>query len=163
MDVEYTQLQELIESTIDTEVNKRVGLVEEENSNLKVEVCRLKNKISDLTDTLSKSRSNESMSAIMLDIVNQLNYRIQETEDKYKKEDFIYNFLELLFKPDFNESTYEVPTWLGAVVNYYSNREFVIQVLNLLHVKMPDNITKFRLPIHWKSKFCNIIRHLNMK
>ena len=152
MDVEYNQLQELIESTIDIEVNKRVGFVEEENSNLKVEICRLKNKISDLTDTLSKSRSNESMNAIMLDIVNQLNYRIQDTEDKDKKEDFVYNFLDLLFKSDFNESTYEVPTWLGAIVNYYSNKEFVIQVLNLLHVKMPDNIAKFRLPMDWTEE-----------
>ena len=58
----------------------------------------------------------------------------------------------MLFKPDFNESTYEVPTWLGAIVNYYSNREFVIQVLNLLHVPMPDNIAKFRLPMDWTEE-----------
>lgn len=152
MDVEYAQLQQLIESTIDIEVNKRVGLVEEENSNLKVEVCRLTNKITELTNTLSKSRSNESMNAIMLSIVDQLNCRIQDTEDKYKKEDFVYNFLELLFKPDFNESTYEVPTWLGAVTNFYSNKEFVIQILNLLHVQIPHNIAKFRLPMDWTEE-----------
>lgn len=149
MTIEYTQFQELIESTIDTEVNKCVKIVKEENSNLKVEVCRLTNKITDLTDALSKSKSNEYLSATMLDIVNQLNSRIQETEDKDKKEDFVYHFLELLFKPDFNESTYEVPTWLGAVTNFYSNKEFVIQILNILHVLMPDNIAKFRLPMDW--------------
>lgn len=152
MELEYAHIQELIESTIETEVEKCVKSVKQENINLQAEVAQLTKEITELTEKLNKSRSNNTMSALMLNIVDQLNSRIQETEDKDEKEKFVYNLLNLLFKPDFEEPTYDVPTWLGAIVNYYNNREFVIQVLNLLHIKMPDNISKFRLPMDWAEE-----------
>ena len=88
-----------------------------------------------------------------------------------KRKNFLINaayfaVLELVFAKDYKENVYDTPLWIGAMTQFYSNKDRVIDVLRLFDVKLPDNIENFRLPIDWNEEeldifFDTVNNHVN--
>ena len=124
--------------------------------NLEKENLDLKNINTKLLKEAKKVDTSHENFKIMNILIERLKDKIQAA-NREEKADLIYHFLDCFFKEDFIENTYEVPIWLGCVVEYYSNRDTIIDILRLLDIEVPENIEKFRLPQDWTEEELDIV------
>ena len=151
------ELRALLEETIDEQVDKRVAKIQNENKELRATVNKLQDKILTLVDERD-SASNEAKDAkVLLEVVEIFKQRLDNIQEKAVRPEFVYNLLELFFEPDFEESTYDCPIWLGAVVNFYSHKDIVVRLLKVLGIYVPNNIEQFRLPQDWRTDELDIV------
>lgn len=151
------ELFELLEKTIEEKVDTQVSLIRQENSNLKVKVANLQNKITSLEETTKLLKSTNTKADILLDVITSFQDRLYGIEEKSFRGELIYKLLDVLFTRTFEESTYDCPTWFGAVVNFYEYRDIVVDLLKVLNIDVPKNIGDFRLPQDWTTEELDIV------
>ena len=150
-------IHEVLQATIDDNVEKRVKEVLEENKQLNETVLELTDKVDELLGNIDQRKEDDKTSALMLTCLNQIKTRVTSLNESDKRNNFIMNFLEIVFTPDFEENTYDCPLWLSAVTNFYSSRKIVIDILRLFDVYLPQNIDCFRLPMDWTEEELDIV------
>ena len=143
------ELRALLEETIDEQVEQRVSQIKSDNAKLSATVNELQGKVSLLVNERDESRNIAKDAKVLLEVVELFKARLSSIQDKSIRAEFVYNLLKLFFEPDFEESTYDCPIWLGAVVNFYSHKDIVVKLLKTLDIDVPQNIDKFRLPQDW--------------
>ena len=160
------ELHALLEETIDEQVKAKCSHIQSENANLRMEVDGLRDKLSDLEKTNRILKATNSDADTLIEVFEKFDKKLMHLQEKPQRANLVYKLLDALFVKDFDENTYECPTWLGAITNYYSNKELVIELLKVLKIDMPKNIHDFRLPIDWTEKeldmfFETIPMHVN--
>ena len=143
------ELRALLEETIDEQVEQRVSQIKSDNAKLSATVNELQGKVSLLINERDESRNIAKDAKVLLEVVELFKARLSSIQDKSIRAEFVYNLLKLFFEPDFEESTYDCPIWLGAVVNFYSHKDIVVKLLKTLDIDVPQTIDKFRLPQDW--------------
>ena len=151
------ELRTLLEETIDEQVDKRVSKIQNENKELRATVNKLQDKVLTLVDERDAARNEAKDAKVFLEVAEIFKTRLNSIQEKAVQSEVVYNLLRLFFEPDFEESTYDCPTWLGAVVNFYSHRDIVIRLLKVLDIYVPNNIEKFRLPHEWTTDELDIV------
>lgn len=145
------EFKNMWEEALESEIQERTQELQKENDILSKRVNEQEAEIAQLRGT-SKTRERILDDTItMTMMIDTFKSRLADTP-KGTKEELVYNFLKCFYVPDFEESTYDCPLWLGAVTNFYSNRDVIIQFLRAIDVKVPDNIETFRLPHEWTEK-----------
>ena len=151
------ELRALLEETIDEQVDKRVAKIQNENKELRATVNKLQDKVLKLVDERDAAINEAKDAKVLLEVADIFKSRLDNIQEKAVRPEFVYNLLKLLFKPDFEENTYDCPIWLGAVVNFYSHKDIVVRLLKVLDIYVPDNIEKFRLPQDWTTEELDIV------
>ena len=155
------EFSQKLETALLDEACAAVDSIKQENNCLKKENANLKKVLSQTETDLKNANTKVESSSLMAILINNLKSTIEATGDV-----LVYNFLDLLFKKDFKENIKDVPVWLGAITQYYSNRETVIEILRMLGIYVPDKIENFRLPIDWTEEeldifFETMYNHIN--
>lgn len=145
------EFKNMWEEMLETEVQERTQQLQNQNDVLKKRVKEQEVEISHLRGT-SKTRERVLDNAITMTMMIDTFKERYNAAPKGTKDELVYTFLRCFYEPDFEESTYDCPLWLGAVTNFYSNRDVVIQFLRALEVKLPDNVESFRLPHEWTEE-----------
>ena len=158
-------IYETLQAAIDDQVDKIVKQTKEENERLNKTIVELTDEIDHLLAEVDDMRSEQEDNSLITSCVQNLKSRINNISNTEEKSKHIIKFLETLFEPDFQESTYECPIWLSAITNIYSNREIEIKILSMLNVDLPHNIESFRLPQDWTEEeldivFANMRKHI---
>lgn len=151
------ELHALLEKTIDEQVDNRVAEIQQENKDLKGTVKKLQDQVWTLVDERNDARNKAEDAKVLLEVIEIFKDRLGNIQEKAVRPEFVYNLLKLFFEPDFEESTYDCPIWLGAVVNFYSHRDIVVRLLKVLDIYVPNNIEKFRLPQDWTTEELDIV------
>ena len=142
------------------DINTEIGSIKHTNEYLRKENDELKKALSKTEKDLRELKKNMEKFSLMETLVNGIKNTVENAESKDEK---VYGFLDLVFKRDYIEQTYDAPLWIGAMTQFYSNREKVIEVIKLFDIKLPKGIENFRLPIDWNEKeldiFFNTMSH----
>lgn len=163
MDDLLGEFQQKCKEILLDDINSTIGSIKHENEYLKNENDKLKTALTQAEKSLRESKRDAEKFTLMETLTIGIKNTIDNADDKDSK---IYNFLELVFAKDYKENVYDTPLWIGAMTQFYSNKEKVIDVLKLFNVKLPDNIENFRLPIDWNEEeldmfFDTINNHVN--
>ena len=151
------ELRTLLEETIEEQVEQKVAKIRNENKELRATVNKLQDKVLTLVDERDAARNEAKDAKVLLEVAEIFKARLDSIQEKAVRPEFVYNLLKLFFEPDFEENTYDCPIWLGAVVNFYSHRDIVIRLLEVLDIYVPNNIEKFRLPQDWTTEELDIV------
>ena len=135
------------------DINSKIGMINNENKYLKKENDKLKTALIQTEKSLREINKDVENFDLIKTLTNGIKNTIKDAENKDQK---IYEFLNLVFTKDYNEDVCNTPLWIGAMTQFYSNKEKVIEVLKLFDVKLPDNIENFRLPIDWNEEEMDI-------
>ena len=164
MDELFNEFQQKFKDIMLEDVNSVIGSIKHENEYLKKENKELKEALSIAERNLRESKNILKDYSFIGIILNGIKDNIKTAEDKENK---IYEFLDLIFKKDYKETPcFTMPLWIGAITQYYSNKDYVIEILKLFNIKLPENIENFRLPIDWNEEeldifFDTIYNHVN--
>ena len=135
------------------DINTEIGSIKHTNEYLRKENDELKNALSKTEKDLRELKKNTEKFSLMEHLVNGIKNTIENAKSKDEK---IYGFLDLVFKRDYIEQTYDAPLWIGAMTQFYSNKEKVIEILKMFDIKLPNGIENFRLPIDWNEEELDI-------
>lgn len=163
MDELLGEFQQKCKEILLDDINSTIGSIKHENEYLRNENDKLKAALAKAEKSLRESKKDAEKFALMKTLTNDIKRMVDCTEDKATK---VYEFLNLVFERDYIEQTYDAPLWIGAMTQFYSNKEKVIDVLRLFDIKLPDNIENFRLPIDWNEEeldmfFDTVNNHVN--
>ena len=164
MDELFNEFQQKFKTLMLEDTNSRIGSIKHENEYLKKENKELKEALLTSEKSLKESKNILKDYSFMGIILNGIKDNIKTAEDKENK---IYEFLDLIFKKDYKETPcFTMPIWIRAITQYYSNKDYVIEILKLFNIKLPENIENFRLPIDWNEEeldifFDTIYNHVN--
>ena len=127
-----------VQSEIDDIKNNNIQL-REENQKLRNEARQLKEEV--------KLSNEKCKNSLFIDLIsNNIN------KDNFTK------FLAVVYEKDYEESwsTEETPLWLRVLTEYYSHKNEIIEMFNILNIKRPKDINNFRLPIDWNEEELDI-------
>ena len=163
MDELLEEFQSKCKEILLDDINSEIGAIKHENEYLKKENDKLSKALSQTEKNLRETKKNTEKFSLMETLVGGIKSKAENAEDKNK---VIYDFLDLVFQKDYKEDVYDAPLWIGAMTQYYSNKEKVIEILKMFDVKLPDNIENFRLPIDWNEEeldmfFDTVNNHVN--
>lgn len=163
MDELLDEFQQKCKDVLLDDVNSTIGGIKHENEYLKKENDKLRVVLAKAEKNLRESKKDAEKFALMETLANGIKNTAKNAENKDEK---IYEFLNLVFERDYIEQTYDAPLWIGAMTQFYSNKDKVIEVLRLFDVKLPDNVENFRLPIDWNEEeldmfFDTVNNHVN--
>lgn len=163
MDEILEEFQQKCREVLLDDINSTIGSIKQTNEYLKKENDDLKKALSQAERNLRESNKNMEKFSLMETLTNDIKNTAENAESKNQK---IYDFLNLVFTKDYNEDVYDAPLWIGAMTQFYSNGEKVIEILRLFDIKLPDNIENFRLPIDWNEEeldmfFDTVNNHVN--
>lgn len=164
MDELFNEFQQKFKTLMLEDTNSTIGSIKHENEYLKKENKELKEALLTSEKSLKESKNILKDYSFMGIILNGIKDNIKTAENKENK---IYEFLDLIFKKDYKETPcFTMPIWIGAITQYYSNKDYVIEILKLFNIKLPENIENFRLPIDWNEEeldifFDTIYNHVN--
>jgi hypothetical protein len=163
MDELLEEFQQKCKEILLDDINSKIGSIKHDNEYLKKENDKLKAALVQAEKDLKESKKNTEKFTLMETLTNGIKNNVAHTDDKDTK---IYEFLNLIFEKDYIEKTYDVPLWIGAMTQFYSNKETVIEILKMFDVKLPDKIENFRLPIDWNEEeldmfFDTVNNHVN--
>lgn len=130
------------------DINTEIGSIKHTNEYLTKENDELKKALSKTEKDLRELKKNMEKFSLMESLVDGIKNTVENAESKNEK---IYDFLDLVFKRDYIEQTYDAPLWIGAMTQFYSNRDKVIEILKMFDIKLPNGIENFRLPIDWNE------------
>lgn len=119
------------------ELKKDNKKLNDQNVNLITENRQLKNDVKIANETVRNSILIDNI----LKSVNKKN---------------LSSLLEIMYKKDYSEDTYEVPLWLGLLTEYYSHKNEIIEMFNVFKIDVPKNISDFRLPVDWNEEEMDI-------
>lgn len=153
MDELLDEFQQKCKEIFLDDINSTIGSIKYENGYLKNENDKLKAALANAEKNLRESKKDSERFVLMEVLINNIKDIIENAEDKETK---IYEFLNLTFKRDYIEKSYDVPLWIGAMTQFYSNKDRVLDVLKLFDVRLPDNVENFRLPIDWNEEELDI-------
>lgn len=131
------------------DMNSRIGSIVHEKDYYEKESARLQKENMQLEKKYNDAVANLGQVSTVSTFVDLLKTSIN-SDNK------IYTFLELLYEKDFNEEVYDAPLWIGALTQYYSHKDEIIKLFNMLNVKLPKEIENFRLPIDWNEEELDI-------
>lgn len=135
------------------DINTEIGAIKHTNEYLRKENDELKKALSNTEKDLRELKKNMEKFSLMETLVNGVKNTVENAESKDEK---VYGFLDLVFERDYIEQTYDAPLWIGAMTQFYSNKEKVIEILKLFDIKLPNGIENFRLPIDWNEEELDI-------
>lgn len=166
MKLNVTEINNIIEQTIEQQVEERVADVCLENAQLVTKVNDLQKEIIELKDENSSLRNINAYSQTMRHLMEQFKEKCRSATNSAAKSTMIYELLSAMFYKDFDENVYECPVWLGALTNFYSNKKLVIELLDAINEPLPLKIDSFRLPIEWTEEELDIFfehmdKHVN--
>lgn len=160
----FNEFQQKFKDIMLEDVNSTIGSIKHENEYLKEENKMLKEALSKAERNLRDSKNTLKDYSFIGIILNGIKDNIKTADNKENK---IYEFLDLIFKKDYEETPcFNMPLWIGAITQYYSNKDYVIEILRLFNIKLPENIENFRLPVDWNEEeldifFDNMYNHVN--
>lgn len=149
MDAIFEEFQRQCREVLLDDVNSTIGSIKHENDYLKKENSSLKTALAQAEKDLKESKKNTEKFTLMETLTNSIKNTVKNTKDKETK---IYEFLNFVFERDYIEQTCDAPLWIGAMTQFYSNKENVIEILRLFDIELPNNIENFRLPIDWNEE-----------
>jgi len=153
MDEILEEFQQKCREVLLDDINSTIGSIKQTNEYLKKENDDLKKALSQAERNLRESNKNMEKFSLMETLTNGIKNTVENAESKNQK---IYDFLNLVFTKDYNEDVYDAPLWIGAMTQFYSNREKVLEILKLFDIKLPKNVENFRLPIDWNEEELDI-------
>ena len=159
----FNEFQQKYKDAFLEDANSTINSFKQANEQLKIENIQLSEELFTLEKRLQEVEENIVRSTLMNVIINNIKTTINNATNKDKK---IYDFLDLIFQKDYEEEVHNVPLWIGALTQYYSNKNIVIKILRLFDIKLPDGIENFRLPVDWNEDeldifFDTIYNHVN--
>ena len=154
---EQTNLEILLEEfksktkdILTADINSEYNTIKTENERLIEQNQQL------LEDNFLLKQQLEEKNKIIEDsklITNLLN-NIKQLKDDPNK---IFQFLDCLYEKDFEEiRVQDTPLWIEVLTQYYSHKDDIIEFLKIIDVKLPNNISNFRLPIDWNEEEMDI-------
>lgn len=163
MDELLTEFKEKCTKILLEDINSQMGMIKHESEYLKKENERLTTALYQAEKSLRGSKKDVERFSLMETLTNGIKNTVENAESKDKK---IYDFLELVFTKDYKEDVYDTPLWIGAMTQFYSNKDKVIDVLRLFDIRLPDNIENFKLPVDWNEEeldmfFDTVNNHVN--
>ena len=143
-----------------------IANIDDEINTLRKENEFLRNKNNQLTVALRNKEKSLSDISVTEKIINYFINSINDSKCTENKEDKIYALLDIIFNKDYIESVTGVPLWLGVLTQYYSHKDFVIEILKLFNVELSQDVYNFRLPSDWSEDeldifFNTIYNHYN--
>lgn len=153
MDEILEEFQQKCREVLLDDINSTIGSIKHTNEYLTKENDELKKALSQAEKNLRELKKNTEKFSLMEVLVNGVKNTVENAESKDEK---VYGFLDLVFERDYIEQTYDVPLWIGAMTQFYSNREKVIEILKMFDIKLPNEIKNFRLPIDWNEEEMDI-------
>lgn len=153
MDEIFKEFQQKCREVLLDDINSTIGSIKHTNEYLTKENDELKKALSQAEKNLREVKKNTEKFSLMETLVNGVKNTVENAESKDEK---IYGFLDLVFKRDYIEQTYDAPLWIGAMTQFYSNKDKVIEVLKMFDIKLPNGIENFRLPIDWNEEELDI-------
>lgn len=162
------EFKQRCEEVLLEDVNTTIGKINSDNARLQTENAKLKK----LLDASEKNGAKVAQAKDRYELINGMidnaivRLKQSSKEDLYKH---VYDFLDIFFEKDFDEDEYDLyncSLWLGALTQYYHNKDKVMEILKLFKVTLPDKIDLFRLPIDWNEDeldifFSTVNRHSN--
>ena len=162
-DLAFAEYKEKMVDLVKSDIKDHYDSVEKENTYFKETNSKLKNELSELKKKAENQFVIDTKADFMKDIFG-----------KITKENVI-KLIRLIYKPDYNESyinedednkfSHE-PAWFTLIVNYYSNKSKIIEILRACGIKVPKYAETFRLPFDWTKEeldvfFGTISNHYN--
>ena len=143
---ENWEFHDAIENVMTKEIEDRVSSIKKDYEYQKADNKKLYKRVHELENQLKESQNdNKSLhtkTSFIDDVLKNLN------------KDNISQFIGIVYKPDFNESSgmNEVPIWFLLEVNYYSNRTKILDLLETIGIEIPNEARKLRLPFDWSKE-----------
>lgn len=164
---EYKQkCMEQICNSIETEINdikENNQYLVKQNAEVLKKNTELSYEVHNLNDEIKQLKQNIEENKFLVSLINSI--KTSKGEDFERK---IFQFLDIVFKTEYEENWQDVPIWLHALTQYYSHKEEIIRFLKSMGTKvmLPKNVENFRLPIDWTEEemdifFENIYKHVN--
>lgn len=148
MDELLEEFQQKCKEILLDDINSKIGSIKHDNEYLKNENDKLRAALAQAEKSLREIEKEAEKSALMKTLTSGIKNAVKDAEDKDTK---IYEFLNLTFKRDYIEKSCDAPLWIGAMTQFYSSKDKVLDVLRLFDVKTPNNVENFRLPIDWNE------------
>lgn len=132
------------------DINSEYNTIKKENERLTEQNQKLSEDNFVLTQQLEEKNKIIKDSKLFTNLLNN----IKQLKDDPNK---IFQFLDCLYEKDFEEiRVQDTPLWIEALTQYYSHKDDIIELLKIMDVKLPDNISNFRLPIDWNEEEMDI-------
>jgi hypothetical protein len=139
---ENWEFSSTVNELIQKEVTARSNSFKEHYENLKSENSKLQQNL------YEKNMEVQYLSAQLHDMVTK--NKLFETILSRLNKDTIQDYIALTYEPDFNEDgQFETPLWFKLIVNYYSHRDEIIDLLKVFDINIPKWVLTFRLPFEW--------------
>ena len=147
-----TEYKEKCEEALRASINADFAQVKEENKVLKDRNTELHDTVNRLKELYDEERYKNK--AIVLDnsILEIFKNQISSKETNKDKNESVYALFKLLFNKDYNErfSKEDAEEFiLGCLVEFYSHKEDVIKIFNILGYKSRYDLNNFILPTEW--------------
>jgi len=146
LDELFIEYREKCKTILLTSVQDEINNIKNNNTKLNEENMKLRIKINELKSEIKLLNDNCKNSTVIDKVLENIN------------KDNFYEFLEVLYKKDYEESwsIENTPLWLGVLTEFYYHRNSIIEMMNSFKIKMPNNISDFKLPIDWNEEELDI-------
>ena len=132
------------------DINSEYNTIKTENERLIEQNQKLSEDNFVLTQQLEEKNKIIEDSKLITNLLNN----IKQLKDDSNK---IFQFLDCLYQKDFEEiRVQDTPLWIEVLTQYYSHKDDIIKLLKIMDIKLPDNISNFRLPIDWSEEEMDI-------
>ena len=156
-DLVFQDYKEKMVDLVKSDIKTHYDSVEKENTYLKETNEKLRKEFNELKKKSENQFNIDTKAEFMQDIF------------KYISKDNIEKLIKLAYTPDFHEKAQfdgDAPVWFESVVNYYSNKDKVIEIFKACGVDVPKYANDFRLPFDWNKEeidvfFSTIYNHYN--
>lgn len=133
--------KETLKESVKTEWVNEMNRIRSKNTDLQSKVKQLENEKEELKEKLVNTNVNN-------DIVKILKGRIDKEN--------VFKIIKEIFSPTFTEKGNECPEYWLTYINYYNDRNDVIELLKYAGVDIPENLTEVILPHEWGKNFLDI-------
>jgi len=139
---ENWDFNKVVNGILNKEVDERTSAVKKALDTYKKNYKQAIENIESQKATIKELQNKVSNSTVYTDFINALD-----------KEN-VANFIRLIYTPDFKEenSFDYAPVWFQLVINYYRNKDKVIEILKSAGIDVPDSAKHLRLPFDWDAE-----------
>jgi len=139
---ENWNFNKIVNDILNKEVNERTESVKKELDTYKKRYKQSTDEIESQKAVIKDLQKKVSNSSVYADFMNAIN------------KDNVSNFIRLIYEPDFKEENRfdYAPVWFQLVIDYYHNKDKVIEILKSAGMDVPDSAKYFKLPIDWDDK-----------
>ena len=146
LDELFIEYREKCKTVLLASVQSEIDSIKNNDIRLREENQKLRNEVRQLQDEVKSSTKKYKNSIIIEEVLKNIN-----------KDNFT-EFLAVIYEKDYEESwsCEDTPLWLGVLTEYYSHKDSIIEMFNVYNIKIPNDITNFRLPIDWNEEELDI-------